>query len=140
MTMQSYSKPLPVIDEKSKPFWLAAKNQLIQLPQCKKCEFIRTQFEDFCPSCGSELFEWKTLSGNGTIWSHCVFHQKYFSEFANDLPYGVIMVKLDEGPKLISNLVNQGQAELKIGLRVKAHFEDVTDEITLIKFTPSQND
>jgi uncharacterized OB-fold protein len=50
------------------------------------------------------------------------------------------MVKLDEGPKLISNLVNQGQAELKIGLRVKAHFEDVTDEITLIKFTPSQND
>ena len=136
MTMQNYTKPLPLIDERSKPFWDAAKHHLIQLPQCKTCENIRTQFEDFCPKCGSELFIWKTLSGNGTIWSHCVFHQKYFPEFAKDLPYGVIMVELDEGPRLISNIVNQGQAQLKVGLRVKAYFEDVTDEITLIKFTP----
>ena len=139
MTKHIYSKPLPVIDERSKPFWVASKNRLIQLPQCKTCQHIRAQFEDFCPSCGSELYECKTLSGNGTIWSHCVFHQKYFPEFEDDLPYGVIMVKLDEGPKLISNLVHQGHAELKVGLRVKAYFEDVTDEITLIKFTPSQN-
>jgi len=136
MTMQNYTKPLPLIDERSKPFWDAAKHHLIQLPQCKTCENIRTQFEDFCPKCGSELFIWKTLSGNGTIWSHCVFHQKYFPEFAKDLPYGVIMVELDEGPRLISNIVNQGQAQLKVGLRVKAYFEDVTGEITLIKFTP----
>ena len=47
------------------------------------------------------------------------------------------MVELDEGPRLISNIVNQGQTQLKVGLRVKAYFEDVTDEITLIKFTPS---
>jgi len=140
MTKQNYTKPLPLIDECSKPFWDAAKNQSIQLPQCKTCQHIRAQFEDFCPKCGSELFTWKTLSGNGTIWSHCVFHQKYFPEFAEDLPYGVIMVELDEGPRLISNIVNQGQAQLKVGLRVRAYFEDVTDEITLIKFTPSINE
>jgi uncharacterized OB-fold protein len=137
MTKQNYTKPLPLIDERSKPFWEAAKNQSIQLPQCKTCKHIRAQFEDFCPKCGSELFAWKTLSGNGTIWSHCVFHQKYFPEFEEDLPYGVIMVELDEGPRLISNIVNQGQTQLKVGLRVKAYFEYVTDEITLIKFTPS---
>jgi uncharacterized protein len=136
MTITKYLKPLPVIDDKSKPFWAAAKNHLIKLPQCKKCNYIRVQFENFCPFCGFELFEWRTLSGNGTIWSHCIFHRSYFPEFQDDLPYIVIMVKLDEGPKLISNLVNQGQAKLKIGLRVKVFFEDVTDDITLIKFTP----
>jgi len=140
MTNQNYSKPLPLINERSRPFWNAAKDKILQLPQCKYCLHIRSQFEDFCPKCGSELFTWKTLSGNGIIWSNCIFYQKYFPEFEEDLPYGVIMVELDEGPRLISNIINQGQAEIKVGLRVKAYFEDVTDEITLIKFAPSHNE
>ncbi len=140
MNHHEYKKPLPIITDRSKPFWDAAKDKILQLPQCKNCQHIRAQFEDFCPKCGSELFEWKILSGHGTIWSHCVFYQKYFPEFEQDLPYGVVLVELDEGPKLISNIVHQEQTQLKVGLRVNAYFEDVTDEITLIKFTLSKNE
>ena len=140
MLKPTYTKPLPLVDERSKPFWSASKNKLIQLPQCTVCQNIRAQFEIFCPKCGSELFDWKTLSGYGKIWSHCVFYQKYFPEFEKDLPYVVVLVELDEGPKLISNIVDQGLAQLRVGLRVRAYFDDVTDEITLIKFILADNE
>ena len=110
MLKPTYTKPLPLVDERSKPFWSASKNKLIQLPQCTVCQNIRAQFEIFCPKCGSELFDWKTLSGYGKIWSHCVFYQKYFPEFEKDLPYAVVLVELDEGPKLIEINSNAGGA------------------------------
>ena len=52
----------------------------------------------------------------------------------------MVLVELDEGPKLISNIVDQGLAQLRVGLRVRAYFDDVTDEITLIKFILADNE
>jgi hypothetical protein len=134
--MTPYNKPLPVIDESSAPFWAAAKKRVLQLPKCSDCNQLRIQFERWCPSCSSESFTWETMSGEGTVWSHCEFHRPYFKEFENELPYNVVLIKLKEGPKLISNLLEIQSDAIKIGLPVKVYFEDVTDAVTLIKFKP----
>jgi uncharacterized OB-fold protein len=63
-----------------------------------------------------------------------VFHQRYFESFAADLPYHVVQVQLDEGPRLTANLVDVPNSELRIGMRVEVVFDDVTPEITLVRF------
>jgi len=94
------------------------------------------QFERWCPKCGSRDMHWARLSGRGTVWSHCTFHRKYFPEFEADLPYNVALVELEEGPRLITNLIDVDRRDIRIGMPVDVVFEDVTPDIALIKFRP----
>lgn len=133
----AYTKPLPLIDAQSRPYWEAAHRHELRLPKCDDCGTLRIQFERWCPRCGSEKSTWARLSGRGTVWSHCTFHRKYFPEFEADLPYGVALVQLEEGPKLITNLVGVKHDEVRIGMPVEVFFDDVTPEVTLVKFRPA---
>ncbi|HEY5899775.1 MAG TPA: OB-fold domain-containing protein [Burkholderiales bacterium] len=132
----TYTKPLPLIDAQSRPYWEAARRHELRLPKCDACGALRIQFERWCPQCGSDKSSWARLSGRATVWSHCTFHRKYFAEFEADLPYGVALVQLEEGPKLITNIVGIRHDEVRIGLPVEVVFDDVTPEVTLIKFRP----
>ena len=132
----TYTKPLPVIDEASRPFWDAAKRHELRLPCCDKCATCRTYFEKWCASCGNDTFTWKLLSGRGTVWSHCTFHRPYFQSLADEVPYNVALVELAEGPRLITNIVGIEREKIEIGMPVEVAFDDVTDEVTLVKFRP----
>lgn len=76
------------------------------------------------------------MSGIGKVWSFTIFRQLYFKSFGQDLPYNVAFIELKEGPKLISNLVGCLNEEIKCDMPVKVTFDDVTDDITLPRFTP----
>jgi len=58
--------------------------------------------------------------------------------FADEVPYNVALVQLDAGPRLITNIVGVRPEELRIGMRVVAAFEDVTPDVTLVRFRPAQ--
>ncbi len=135
--MSAYLKPLPVIDERSRPYWDAAVRHELCLPRCRSCGHHRAHFENVCPRCLSEDHEWAVLSGRGTVWSFCHFHKAYFQGFTDDLPYDVVLVRLEEGPLLVSNMRGMDPADLRIGLPVEAVFEAVTPEVTLVRFHPS---
>jgi hypothetical protein len=60
----------------------------------------------------------------------------YFKSFEDDLPYGVALVELEEGPRLISNIVGVPREAVDIGMPVEAVFDAVTSEVTLVKFRP----
>ena len=83
------------------------------------------------PSSGTE---WVAVSGRGTVTTWVVFHRKYFEAFAADLPYHVVRVQLDEGPRLTANLVGVRNDEIRVGMAVEVVFDDVTPEITLPRF------
>ena len=134
--MSEYRKPLPAIDEHSAPFWQAAREHRLKLPKCTSCGTLRIHFERWCAECGHDGFEWTLLSGRGKLWSHCTFYKAYFEGFKEDLPYNVSIVELEEGPHLITNLVDIDQVELHIGMPLTVYFDDVTPELTLIKFKP----
>jgi len=136
----SYEKPLPRIDELSRPFWDAARENVLSLPRCNACKTFHTSMEPWCSRCGHEGATWERLSGRGRIWSSCRFHKLYYKGFAGDVPYNVAMVELDEGVKLVTNIVglpNGTLDEMPIGMLVEAVFEAVTPEVTLVKFKPS---
>ncbi|MCP8938762.1 Zn-ribbon domain-containing OB-fold protein [Alsobacter sp. SYSU M60028] len=130
----AYRKPLPVVDSRNRPYWEALRRHELRLPRCAACGTLRFAPFRHCPACGSEDTEWPQLSGRGTIWSRAIFHQVYFEGFRDEAPYNVVLVQLDEGVKLYSNIVGADNAEIRIGRRVEACFDDVTPEVTLLKF------
>jgi len=80
------------------------------------------------------------LSGCGRVNSWVVLHQSYFRGFDGELPYNVTEVELDEGPRLLTNLVGISNDQIRGAMRVEIVFEDVTSEVTLAKFRPQNPD
>lgn len=134
--MSAYLKPLPRLDESNAPHWQGAKAREVRVQKCSDCARLRYPPARHCADCLSEKSEWIAVSGKGEVWSHCTFHRAYFKGFEQDVPYTVVLVKLDEGPMLYSNLLTVARSEVRPGMRVRAVFEDVTSDVTLIKFQP----
>ncbi len=133
-SLGEYSKPLPHIDERNSAHWEGAREGRLMIQACSDCATPRYPFAKICPHCHSVKSDWIETSGKGEVWSWCVFHRAYFKGFETEMPYNVVIVKLDEGPRLYSNLVGISNKELKIGMRVRAVFERATDAVTLVKF------
>lgn len=135
--MSAYDRPLPAITEQSRRFWDAAKAGRLDLPRCNNCGTFHTYFEPWCNICAHEGVHWEEVSGRGRIWANCRFHKVYFPGFKEDTPYNVAIVELEEGPRLVTNIVGLEQGtleEMPIGMAVEAYFDPVTPEVTLIKF------
>lgn len=132
--MSEYRKPLPAIDERNGPYWEALRRHELRLPRCGACGHLRFEPHRSCPRCGSQDTQWPRLSGQGEVWSVCVFHQVYFAGFRDEAPYNVAAIELEEGVRLYSNVVGSANHEVRIGRKVEAVFEDVTPEVTLLKF------
>ena len=73
-----------------------------------------------CPFCFSDRIQWREASGRGRISTWTVVHKAWFAAFAEDIPYNVVQVELDEGPRLTANVVNV--SNLRIGLPVEIVF------------------
>jgi len=132
--MTDYKKPIPAITPDMRPFFAAAKRHELMVQRCKGCGTHRFPAREICSNCLSEESEWVKVSGKGEIFSFNVMHQVYDPGFADEVPYAVVVVKLAEGAKISSNLVGVKPHDIKIGMRVKVVFEDVSDEVTLPKF------
>lgn len=132
--MTPYAKPLPQITERNRPFWEAAKRHELRLPRCKECRSWVFPIAPMCQQCWSEDLAWERCSGRGTVSSWVVYHRAFDPSFAEDVPYAVVQVDLEEGVRFISNLVDIAPNQINAGLQVEAVFDDVTPEISLIKF------
>lgn len=129
-------KPLPGIDELNKPFWEAARRHELVLQRCRKCGSYRYPAGLTCPGCVSDELDWTRVSGRGTVYTWTVFHRAYHPAFAGEVPYAVVAVELEEGPRMTTNLVECKLTDIKIGMPVAVVFEDVSNEISLPKFRP----
>ncbi len=133
-----YKKPLPGIDIWSRPFWAGTRAGELRMQCCGDCRTIFFPPGPVCPSCQSRNLTWETLSGRGEVLSWVIFHQLYFKGFADEQPYNVALVKLDEGPLMYTNVVGTDNDKLAIGMRLEAVFEPATDEITMPRFRAVQ--
>ena len=133
--MVEYSKPLPEITPDNKPFWDACKQHELSLQRCQGCGHLRLP-SPICPECLSMNSEWIKVSGRARLYTWTTIFQRYHPAFAEELPYNVAVVELEEGPRLITNIVGCSHEDLRIGMEVEVDYEDVTEEITLPKFKP----
>jgi uncharacterized OB-fold protein len=137
MTQQPYAKPLPRKTRLSREFWEGARRHELLLQNCSACGHVWFPPASRCPNCLSTDFAWKPASGRGKVWSWIVMWQRYFPAFESEIPYNVAYVQLDEGPKLMTNLVDVDPSAIHCDMPVEVIFEDVTEEFSLPKFRPT---
>jgi len=133
----SYGKPVPAITPEMRPFFEGARRRELRVQRCAACGAQRFPARAICSDCLSTDSEWVSVSGRGEIFSFNVMHQVYHPGFAREVPYAVVVVKLVEGPKMVSNLVGVQPQDIRVGTPVRVVFEDITDEVTLPKFVPA---
>jgi hypothetical protein len=135
--MTAATKPIPAITPEMRPFFAAARRRQLVVQRCTDCGALRFPAREICSACLSTKSEWTPVCGRGEIFSFNVMHQVYHPGFAAEVPYAVVQVKLEEGPRMNSNLVGVAPREIRIGMPVRVVFEDVSEEVTLPKFEPA---
>ena len=132
-----YEKPLPVIDPDSAPYWRAAKEHRLLLKRCSSCDRAHFYPRELCPHCHSDAVEWFEAQGTGSVYSYTIARRPAGPAFKPDAPYVVAIVELDEGARMMTNIVGCPPESVRIGQRVVVAYEDVTDEVSLPKFRPA---
>jgi len=136
-TTQPYAKPIPMITPENEPYWQACKQHELRLPTCASCgpHFYP---RSFCPTCGSRDLEWRQMSGRGAVYTYAIVRRAPTPGFRGDVPYITAIVELEEGPRMMTNVVGVAAEPeaITVGMPVEVTFEDITDEISLPKFRP----
>jgi uncharacterized OB-fold protein len=134
-----YNKPLPrpLHPEFTRPFWEAAKRHELVMPRCKTCDHLFFYPRSECPRCLSDNIAWVPVSGRGRLYSFTIVNQPANPAFRADAPHAYAVVQLDEGPRLVSNIVECDLEALEVDMPLVAVFDDVTPEWTLVKFKPA---
>lgn len=134
--MAEYTKPLPIPSPESEPFWEACKRHELRLPYCTHCEQFFFYPRKFCPRCFSWDIEWRTCSGRGTLYTFAIQYRPQMMGFTP--PYVTAIVQLEEGPRLMTNLVGvePSPEAIRCDMPVEVVWEDASDEITLAHFKP----
>ena len=127
-------KPVPEASGLLAPFLAAAREHRLVVQRCLGCGMLRFPPRELCTGCLSTDATWQEVSGRGEVYSYNVMHQVYHPGFAGEVPYAVVLVKLAEGPKVTSNLVDCPPSAIRIGMPVEVTFEEVAPQVTLPKF------
>lgn len=131
--MSTEARPTPHATPVSQPYWDAAAAGTLKLQRCTQCGAIRHYPQLLCSHCYSQGVEWIEASGRGTVHSWTVCHHAFHPAFKADLPYTLLIVDLEEGPRAMGRLDPASAAKLRLGLPVRIAFGD--DHLPL--FTPA---
>ena len=130
------TRPVPVPDQWTKPFWDAAKRESLELQRCQDCGHFQHPPYPTCLNCMSIVLKFEPVGGSGTIYAYTFMYHTGDKRFASAVPYASIVVELDDAPGALmaANLLGVPHTEAKVGQRVEVVFEPLDDEITLPQF------
>ncbi len=131
-------KPFPRPTPQTQPFWDALNQGFVKIQKCNNCNNWIFYPRSHCNHCLSPDLTWKKINGTGIIYTYSapeIVPTATF--FADELPQKLVVVELDEGPKIPSSMVNVNIEDIRIGMRVKPFLDKVSDDITLLRFEPA---
>jgi hypothetical protein len=126
--------PRPQPDDDARPFWDYVRARELRIQRCTACGTLRHPPRPMCARCRSMEVEWAPVSGRGTVFSYIVTHQPVHPALVDRVPFATVLVELEEGPRITSNLVGVPPGEIVIGMAVEVVFERLDDEVTLPLF------
>lgn len=129
-------KFLPVPDPGTMPFWEGCKRHELLIQECESCGKRQFYPRRLCSACAGTALRWLRTSGRGTVVSWTVVRHPVSPAYADDVPYVIALIELDEGPVMMSSVVDCEIERMASGMPVEVCFEDWTDEITMPKFRP----
>jgi uncharacterized OB-fold protein len=133
-------RPAPEITAHAAPFWAAARKGMLVIQRCPACGHCQHYPRPWCTNCLHEGVEFVEASGEGTVYTFTVIRRSPNPAFAARVPYVLAFVDLDEGVRLVTNIVDCDPESVRIGQRVQARFEAIDDEHTVVLFAPVAGD
>lgn len=130
----AHRKPLPTTDADSAAYWAGLKDGKLLLQHCGSCGHVQLYQQAMCRQCGSERLEHRAASGRGTVHSFSVVHRAPGPAFKADVPYAVLLVQLEEGPRMISSLIGGDPMKVDFDMAVELVCEAVDAQISLPRF------
>jgi uncharacterized OB-fold protein len=130
--------PLPILTEDALPYWEGCREQRLMIQRCTQCGVAQFYPRNVCAACGDPRVEFIESSGRGVVHTFTVCHRALTERFAGG-PYAIALVDLDEGPRLMSNIVGTDVEDVHIGQRVHVVFQRLTDDITIPQFVPEEH-
>lgn len=115
-------KPGPTPSPISRPFWDAVERGQLLVQRCRRCGHHQHYPRALCVGCWSEDVEWTAATGRGRVWTHTVVHKPGHPAWQRDVPYVLALVELEEGPRLVSNVIGIAPAAVRVGMSVEAVF------------------
>ena len=133
------AKPLPVITDLTRPFWTAAKEGRLVLQKCGQCGTFNFHPKPWCIECGSRDLAWTDARPMGTVYSFTVSRSvaMNYPGWEKDLPVLLCLVDLDDGARMYAQVTDCSPEAMRIGMRVRAHFEDIGPDAGIPKFRPA---
>lgn len=132
----SIAKPTPTPVPLTEPFWAAARRGELLLQRCRKCGHHQHYPRVLCTRCWHREHEWVPSSGRGRVWTFTVVHRPGHPAWDTEVPYVLAIVELDEGPRLLTNVIGIEPAEVTVDLRVTARFAE-DEDAPLVQFEPA---
>jgi len=126
MTNQDQAvRPVPIVDESSKPFFDAAADAVLLLQRCDICHAYLWPLREICTECLSTDLSWAPSTGKGSVHSFVIMHRLFHPAFQEDVPYNLTVVQLDEGPRVTSIIRGTHNEDISVGMNVSANWHDV---------------
>jgi len=122
--MNDITRPLPNFDEPdTKPFWDGTKQRNLKYQQCADCQTVVFHPRRHCTGCLGSNLVWQVASGRARVYSYSIVRQSYHPFFRNHIPYVVAWIDLEEGPRLLSNIVGVDAEEVFCDMEVEVDWE-----------------
>ena len=129
-------KFLPRPTPESAPFWQGCRDHKLLLQYCTACGTHQFYPRIICANCMSQQLEWREASGRGTVETYTIVTRAVSDAYAADVPYVIALITLEEGPRMMSNVIGCDVESVKCGVAVEVVFEQWSAEITMPKFRP----
>ncbi|MBT5298580.1 MAG: Zn-ribbon domain-containing OB-fold protein [Rhodospirillaceae bacterium] len=116
--------PGPDINADARTYWAAAAEERLVVQCCDECGIYRFYPRPLCPDCASDQATWTEVSGQGSVHTFTIVHRAPNKEFQAITPYVIALIDLDEGPRMMANILGNDAIEVAIGDRVRVIFEE----------------
>lgn len=135
MSTASADKPLPGLNDLTRPFYDACARGELHLQRCGDCGAWVYYPRHWCTACYSQSLEWQAVSGEGEVYSYSVVSYAPYPAY-DDVPYVLATVRLREGPQMMTNLVECDPERVRVGMAVRVTFER-RGELSVPQFRPA---
>jgi len=132
------ARPQPPVSEVSAVFWEGTRSRRLLVQRCADCSTWVWYPRTACTACLCPELNWTEVSGRGTVYAVSVHHRPGVPELKDRTPYAVALVDLDEGVRMLSNVVNCAPDAVHVGQRVIASWEPLDDGRNLVVFEPAR--
>ncbi|MEH7178188.1 Zn-ribbon domain-containing OB-fold protein [Neobacillus vireti] len=126
--------PCPTVE--TTPYWEGCRNHELLIQQCQDCGHHQFYPRIMCTNCSSAHVEWVPATGRGKVKSFTIMHRAITKAYLAEAPYVIALIELEEGPTMMSNVVECDVNSVEIGLEVEVVFDDWSEEISIPKFKP----